>query len=414
MNGREHLTRTSISPKTIIYVGGFSFPDGDAGGLRVLGIGKALREAGYQVVFVGIEKRGRQEDRQPNGAYMYQGFTYVPEEGQGTSGLSRLKRAVLTHMTGSTTMRRLRAMDLAGTQALIAYHPSSLLLCRLAAFCRKRGIALVVDTAEWWDPRQVNGGLLGPSFWDSEVRMRWLQPNVGRVIAISSFLERYYRMRGCAVLRVPPLVDMNDAPHRAAEYFSLGEGVLRLVYAGSPGRKDMLGNAIRGLRLVVSKGVPVELHLVGPGPRTVAACLAQDAWLLDELSKFIVFHGRVAQHSAMGLVAQSDFSILLRPDKRYAHAGFPTKLVESLSLGVPVLTNPTSDIGEYVRDGKEGIILADSSPESFAAGVSWLLELPRARWWDMRYAARHRAGQCFDYRRYAAPLARFLGAGRAN
>jgi glycosyltransferase involved in cell wall biosynthesis len=408
MSGIENPTMMPSSSKTIIYIGSFAFPDGDAGGSRVLGIGKALHEAGYQVLFAGTEKRGREEDRQPDGGYAYHGFTYVPEKDQGNGRLSRLKRALFTHMTGETAMQRLRAMNLASAHAIIAYHPSSIFLCRLTSFCRKRGIPLVADITEWYDPGHVPGGRFGLLSWDSELRMRWLHPKLGRLIVISSFLERYYRERGCAVLRVPPLVDMDDEARRATGPLQRENGKLRLVYAGMPGRKDLLGNAIRGLKLVVAKGLPVEFHLVGPVPRAVAACLGQDAGLLDELSQNIIFHGRVTKCTAMSVVAQSDFSILLRPDKRFAHAGFPTKLVESLSLGVPVLANLTSDIGQYVRDGKEGIILADCSPEAFAAGVFRILELPRACWSDMRNAARQRAGQCFDYRKYVGPLKQFL------
>lgn len=254
---------------------------------------------------------------------------------------------------------------------------------------------------------------MGPFFWDSEMRMRWLQPKAGCVIAISSFLEHYYQQRGCAVLRVPPLIDMMEPARNAVETPPRGDGVLRLVYAGSPGKKDLLGNAILGLSRVIAKGRAVELHLVGPERKTVAACLAEDDELLNELGDRVVYHGRVTQPAAMSLIAQADFSILLRPDKRYAHAGFPTKLVESLSLGVPILTNLTSDIGEYVRDGREGVILADSSPEAFAAGVDRVLEMPRSHWRAMRDDARQRACECFDYRQYAKRLGEFLDQVRA-
>lgn len=61
-------------------------------------------------------------------------------------------------------------------------------------------------------------------------------------------------------------------------------------------------------------------------------------------------------------------TILKGVAQRYAQAGFPTKLVESFSLGVPILTNLTSDIGQYVRDSLDGVILGDCPPEVFAAG----------------------------------------------
>jgi glycosyltransferase involved in cell wall biosynthesis len=385
-------------------VGSFRFPAGDAGAVRVRGMGKALREAGLEVLFAGVEKRGRPEDLQPDGRFCYDGFSYVPEQDLGNTRLSRLKRAWLTHLSGATTMRRLRSLDLSRTRAVIAYEPFLLFLWQLRRFCRRRGIGLIVDCTEWYDPWHRLGGLLG---WESELRNRWLQPKVGRLIAISSYLERYYRQRGCSVLRVPPLIDMDERSRYPATPPVREDGTLRLIYAGMPAKKDLLANAILGLRELRASRLPVVLELVGPSRESLVSCVGGDSRLLDELGSALVCRGPVPHQAALDAVSAADFTILLRPNKRYAQAGFPSKLVESLSLGVPIITNPTSDIAEYVRDGQEGILLADSSPGAFAAAVKRVLEMPRARWLDMRAGARQRAWDCFDYRQYVQRLREF-------
>jgi glycosyltransferase involved in cell wall biosynthesis len=415
MTHASDSTADGAPRRTIVYVGDFSFPVADAGALRVLGIGKALRAAEYQVRFVGMERSGREEDRQAEGGFSYQGFPYVPEQPGGATWFPRVRRALVSYLSGTTTMRRLGTMDLRDVRAIIAYQSPSLLLRRLQSFCRVRGIQLLADTTEWYDPWHVTGGALGPLCWDSELRMRCVQPSVGRVIAISSYLERYYRERRCAVLRVPPLIDVDELPRPEPSAGGRTAAVLRLVYAGTPGKKELLENAIRGLHLVLKQGKAFDLHLVGLRREELAARLAGDADLLDQLGDAVVCHGRVSHADAMALVAQADFSILLRPDKRFAHAGFPTKLVESLALGVPVLTNLTSDVGDYVRDGREAIVLPDGSPEAFAQGVRRTLAMPRSAWMLMRENARRQASDCFDYRRYGRPLREFIegeGAGR--
>ena len=238
--------------------------------------------------------------------------------------------------------------------------------------------------------------------------MRWLQPKIGRVIAISSFLQRYDLSRGCSVLRVPPLIDMDEAAGNQYDPVLPEDNLLRLVYAGMPAKKDLLGNALRALRDLRASGSPVMLDLVGPSRQSLSTCLDGDTRLLDELGSAIVCHGRVPRKVAMGVVAKADFSILLRPDRRYAHAGFPTKLVESFSLGVPILTNLTGDIADYVRDGQEGVLLEDSSPQAFIAGVRKVLDTPRELWTAMRPRARQRARNCFDYRQHVQPLRGFI------
>lgn len=392
----------------IIYVGSFYFPDKEAGAYRVLGIGKAMREAGFSSLFLGTERRGRTEDLQPDGRFVYQDFPYVSERNLGNTRFSRCKRAWLTHFSGNTTMERLRSLDLTRTHAIIAYNAFAGLLWRLGRFCRKKRIALIADCSEWYDPRQRIGGRFSPLRWDTELRMRWLHRKIGRVIVISSFLERYYRERGCSVIRVPPLIDMGTPKCNQTAIPAPEGNLLRLVYAGVPGKKDLLGNAIRALRDLRADDLRITLNLVGPSKRDVQRCLGRDAAILDELDGLVVCHGRVAHKEAVSSVAKADFSILLRPDKRYAHAGFPTKLVESLATGVPIIANVTSDIAEYVRDGVEGVLLDDSTPDAFAAGIKKVLNMPRERWKAMRLNARQRAAECFDYRQHVQPLKNFM------
>ena len=181
-----------------------------------------------------------------------------------------------------------------------------------------------------------------------------------------------------------------------------------LVYAGSPGKKDMLGNALRALHAIRAEQPPVKLHVIGPSREDVEACLGQHAAMLNELGPMVVCHGRMARRDALRFVQTSDFSILLRPNARYAHAGFPTKLAESMSLGVPIITNVTSDIGEYIRDGREGVLLAESTCVAFTNGLSRVLAMGRPTWAKMRSHAKRRATECFDYRNYIEPLREFL------
>ncbi|HQM85931.1 MAG TPA: glycosyltransferase, partial [bacterium] len=52
-----------------------------------------------------------------------------------------------------------------------------------------------------------------------------------------------------------------------------------------------------------------------------------------------------------------DFTILIRDDKRETRAGFPTKVSESISCGTPVITTKTSDLEDYIIEGKNGFFI---------------------------------------------------------
>jgi glycosyltransferase involved in cell wall biosynthesis len=391
----------------VIYTGSFRFPDGDAAAARVLGIGRALRATGYTVEFAGWEDAERSEDLEQDGAYRYQEFAYVSQREFRVKSLSALKRALGFLTAGEKTLKWLAAQDLSDVSTIISYHGGSLFLARLAFFCRQHGIRLLLDCTEWYDPNGLVGGRFGLVHLDHEFRMLIVNRVIGRGIVISHFLERYYSARGCKVLCVPPLIDLSE-PKWQLSSRGQDDGVLRLVYAGTPGKKDLLGNALRGLRVLIEEGHALQLHLIGPSREAVLACVDGDTALLDALQGVLVFHGRVSQTDVPGLLAAVDFSILLRPQKRYAEAGFSTKLVESLAAGVPVLANLTGDIGDYVRDGCEGILLSDHSPDAFVAGVKRILALTGVQKLEMRRMARALAEQKFDFRSFVPQIGDFV------
>jgi glycosyltransferase involved in cell wall biosynthesis len=270
-------------------------------------------------------------------------------------------------------------------------------------------MALLADSVEWYDPGHVWGGRFGPLALDNELRMRWMQAKADGVLAISSYLEGYYRGCGRKVLRVPVLVDLEEPTWKARRGTLTWKGnALRLGFVGGAGKKDHLQNAIRGLGLAGDAAKEVTLVIVGPSRDELARSLGADAHLLEALGSRLQFAGRLPHSEALHALAMTDFSILLRPNLRFAQAGFPTKLVESLAIGVPVICNLTGDIGMYVRDGQEGIVVRDSSPEAFAEGLKRALSLTDAQRLAMCERAKHQAGRSFDFRNWVEPLRNFM------
>jgi len=392
----------------VIYVGTFRFPEEDAAAARVLGIGKALRDLGCEVVFGGGEERERPEDLQADGAFRYQGFSYCSQNDVRNRPLPPVQRFLRYLRAGSNTLRWLRGQDTSDVAAIITYHGLTGFVRRLQAFAAERRIPLIHDITEWPDPSQLVGGQFGIVRWDETTVRTILYSRSANIIAISSYLEEYYRRKKCRVIRIPPLVDLSDPKWPSGHRKIRKNDRLQLIYAGSPGKKDLLGNVFRGIAMLKKTGIEIALDLLGPSPTEVADCLGADRHLVGTLGSLITYHGRIPQPNVPRMLAEADFSVVLRPDARYAHAGFPTKLVESLSAGLPILTNATSNITEYVRDGNEGFILRGCSPEDFVEGIGRVLGTPRERWAAMKGQARLRAGECFDYRNYIEPLSAFF------
>ena len=100
---------------------------------------------------------------------------------------------------------------------------------------------------------------------------------------------------------------------------------------------------------------------------------------------------------------------MLRPENaRYARAGFPTKVTESLASATPVICNITSDLGMYIEDMNNGIIVKECSAGAVKEAVERALDLDLADRERMCRNARDTAEEFFDYNEYASKLIELL------
>jgi glycosyltransferase involved in cell wall biosynthesis len=208
------------------------------------------------------------------------------------------------------------------------------------------------------------------------------------------------------VLVVPPQVDC--AEFEGSQPPSVVDGV-RLLYAGTPGRKDMLDVILRGISLLTpSDQKRVRLVIAGIARHEAAGNSDLDVTILEGLSATVEFLGRVPRSSVLNLLSASHFSMLVRPTNGYASYGFPSKVPESLAAGCPMMLNYTSDLAAYVRDGIEALVLEGATAEDVRRGIERALLLRDEEWSAISLAARGRALHSFDYRSWRHRVNSFI------
>lgn len=385
----------------IAYVGPFPFPSGVAGSRRMLGIALSFADAGYRVVVGSGEPSPRQitslGESDAAASIGYIGLDESPAK--GASVLQKAGRVFWSW--GKRTIAWLEAQS-AKPACVVVYGGSAQYMLRLLPWCRKHGVPLVADVVEWYDPKQMTGGRLGPFNLSAQLALRYLYPRTDGVIAISRLLANHYSEAGLPVVRVPPTLDVCGIETGTGSDRANG-AKLRLVYAGTPGKKDLLGNVIEGVELVDPDGTQIELMVLGPTPDEIRAMLGG-----RPLPHFVQPVGRLEQADVGAYVGKADFSVLLREPARFSNAGFPTKFVESMAHGTPVIANLTSDIALFLDDGGEGLVCDDWSASAFAGALRQALALSPAQLAAMRSAARRQAERSFDYREYSGALSDFL------
>lgn len=342
--------------KIIAYVGAFSFPFGQAASKRVLGNVMLLQDLGYNVI-VG-HGGGAKE-----GVYNNINHYGLNELFSDSRGLVRLFNIIFRG--GNNTVKWLSELEVKPEYVVVYggyYHFSK----RILKYCQTNNIKVIFDLVEWYEPSQMMGGRYGLFYNSFLLAFKYVYPRADGIITISSSLRDVFNKKKTVV--IPPLVaiEMNEP-------FISESNMLSLIYAGNIGNKDSLYEIIQ---VVDQFSIDNEIKLDIFGPSEVELKLKYN---IQELPASIRIHGKVKQEEINSFIAEADFTIFTRPDIHCNRYGFPSKFVESLSLGVPVATNLTSDIGLYLRDGHNGFIIEDNSKQAIETVIRKMLMLSSAQ-----------------------------------
>lgn len=342
--------------KVIAYVGLFPFPYGQAASKRVLGNIILFQNLGYEVI-VG-HGGNLKEDQIQNDMINVKSYG-LGELFLNTSGLIRLFNFLFK--SGDNTINWLKSLD-TKPDYVIVYGGYYSYANKILKYCKKNNIKIIFDIVEWYEPAQMVGGKYGFFYNSFLLAFKYVYPKADGIIAISSSLKEVFKKNNTVI--IPPLVSTKiDKP------YTDNNKTLSLIYAGNVGNKDNLYQIIQVVEeLCVDNNI--KLDILGPSEAELKI-----KYNIKKFGKAIQIHGKINQEKINNYIEKADFTIFTRPDTHCNKYGFPSKFVESLSLGVPVVTNLNSDIGLYLKDEYNGFVLEDSSKQAIEICIEKILKL---------------------------------------
>jgi glycosyltransferase involved in cell wall biosynthesis len=378
----------------VLFMGEYAFPDGDAAATRVFSLARITRDLGFCTTVIGKGRMHDQDFSQERGDYRVEDIRYITMNPAPVSLAHRVMHPIERLKLYVST---LESIDLENVRAVIVNASGSAMhVPAIRAFCRRRGLPLVLDVCEWYDPRQFQGGILNPSYAVFCGVFRFLFPSVPNMIVVSQLLQAHFEGAVRNIVRIAAPFDVASI---SCVDESPGDRIV-LAYAGSPGRKDMFRELfLAAARLQPEERSRLELRLIGPTREEIIKELGASSGVLAEIAPIVTVLGRLPRQRVLEELRRAHFSVLLRPNRRYANAGFPSKVAESLAAGVPVLANYTSDLGEVLGDGKAGIRVDSITAEGVLTALRRALRLSPDELKAMRISARAKAELYFDYRR---------------
>lgn len=346
----------------VVFFSRNDFPNGDAGSLRDFAFAKIYMELGYEVKMICLSKTSS------TGSYF--GVDYCSIFKIRDNLYEKIK------FEFSFKQRIIEYIHSIGIVNINLFHIVDIPLNSfnyLKKISKSHNIKIVHDSVEWYSPSNFKIGFFHPGFIHKEILNRFIIDKNVKVYSISNYLNKYFQSKKIDSIVIPVIMDNSQNIYEPKDTsISKKFTNLNYIYAGSPSRKDeliVILNAFSKIdSILLNKS---SIHIFGitlydflklHGEKTISA-------LKEKIN--IVFHGRVSHNDVQAAYHNSDYSLLSRPEnKRYSKAGFPTKIVESMFNGVPVICNYTSDLIQYLKNGNNSFISKSNSVSDFSVAIT--------------------------------------------
>jgi glycosyltransferase involved in cell wall biosynthesis len=311
---------------------------------RVRREAEALVEVGHSVSFITLREKGEHSREIVNGVQLIR----LPLGRWRGSSAGYLLSYFLFFILASiylTTLHPRRRFDLIHINNM----PNFLVFCGIIP--KLFGARLILDIH---DPMPELFSSIFPgrlnNFFQRLLRLeeRVSERFVDQVITVSDGMRQLLSSRGIRAERIEIIMNLPDPSifgrvQRAPSH----PGTFTLIYAGTISRRHNLDIAILALDSLRDEMPDLNLKIVGDGPEVPhLKQLAADKHLTDR----ILFEDSVPLDKVPGLLAGADAAIASYAEDLFGAIVFPTKAVEALMVGIPVICARTETVLHYLDE----------------------------------------------------------------
>lgn len=277
---------------------------------------------------------------------------------------------------------------------VFVYGRSYFRLRRVFGVAEARGAFSVLDLTEGLERFAGFGGASNPVYWDWAMGTKFLARRANLVTAISTGLAERAKAAGATrVMLLPGIEEWTVSPPELAH--NIGRS-FRLLVFGALSPKDDPALLEKVTRELARRQVPVSVELVGrynesrEGRRWSKKIVALGRGLTE-----VRLNGGPTEERLPGVLAEADGFLMLRSDSVAEMLAFPTRLVELLKMGRPILVSDVGDVAYYLKHRQHVLLVPAGDVVSVSNMIEEVVRLPdRGRQIGLDGWAQGR--RCFD------------------
>ena len=193
-------------------------------------------------------------------------------------------------------------------------------------------------------------------------------------ITCSDELIKFYSKHlssDCKILKISTVVDTKLFDKNHNPLFIKRKYIAYTGYMGE--NKDGIFDLLNAYHIFAKENKFVDLCLIGWANPTEMNLIEEFIKNFNIVDRVIIT-GKINHLDVPKYLKNAELLVLSRPSNIQAKGGFPSKISEYLSTGVPILTTDVGEISNYIKDGYNGYLSAPSNPKMFANKMINLIE----------------------------------------
>lgn len=185
--------------------------------------------------------------------------------------------------------------------------------------------------------------------------IRFLSPRIAE-------LHAHYKIRKPVIIENGIKIEKNVF----VKYDVFKRPVLDFLYIGSIEKSKGIFNSLNALKLIIAKGHKIHFHIIGYWPNPSEEIEALRFIQQNNLEQTITFHGILDGKSKYEVFRNC--AVLIHPT---FWDGVPLAILEALAVGLPIITTNVGGIPDTIKDGANGIILTENTPELLCEAIAY-------------------------------------------
>jgi glycosyltransferase involved in cell wall biosynthesis len=252
---------------------------------------------------------------------------------------------------------------------VIAETPPLFTAAAAVVVARLRHARLLLNVADLWPESAVQLGALKNRFAirGAEAIERFAYRHADLITAPTPGVQHAIDAQGAFEGRVKLLPNAVDVD-RFEPHAEPPAGPKRIVYCGTVGLAQGVRTLLEAARELERERADLEFLIVGDGAERSDLEELAKAWGLGN----VTFTGRVKHEEVPSIVESAAVAVMLLRDVPLFHDALPTKLLEYMAAGRPVVAAAAGQVSELVSSAEAGIVCPPEDAAAVAAAVQRL------------------------------------------